>query len=75
MSLPKFVSETTLQEPVSVTIMRDLNMVYSKLKLLVSMPKSINAQTENIRKWDLWGPFIFGLLLAVLAYQSPLSHI
>jgi len=50
----------TLDEPVSVTIMRDLKMVAIKLKH-VMIPKDT---AKELRNWDLWGPLILCLLLA-----------
>jgi len=54
---------STLDEPVSVTIMRDLTMVGNKM-LCVLNPRKANIQT--LKNWDLWGPLILCLTLATL---------
>jgi len=58
----RFSGGDTLDEPVSETIMRDLRTIYTKV-IQVLRPTSDNAV---LRDWDLWGPLIFCLLLAVL---------
>ena len=63
----------TLDEPVSDTIKRDLMRIYSKLKIVVNpLQLGLKGQQDNIeekrkevRNWDLWGPFVFCLLLSV----------
>mmetsp|Transcript_40540 Transcript_40540/g.82876 ORF Transcript_40540/g.82876 Transcript_40540/m.82876 type:complete len:313 (+) Transcript_40540:29-967(+) len=57
------LQETTLDEPVMETVKRDLMMVWNKLKKVV-MP---SADTKDeLRNWDLWGPLLLCLLLAIL---------
>jgi hypothetical protein len=63
----------TLDEPVSETIMRDLNRISRKLKIVVNPfqlgvdQSDVDAEEKRkeIRNWDLWGPFIFCLILSV----------
>ncbi|TNY17019.1 Yip1 domain-containing protein [Rhodotorula diobovata] len=52
----------TLDEPVSETIMRDLRTIGNKI-VQVLHPTSGNAVLQD---WDLWGPLIFCLTLAIL---------
>ncbi|ORE10620.1 Yip1-domain-containing protein [Rhizopus microsporus var. microsporus] len=60
--------EDTLDEPVSVTIMRDVKKVANK-SLQVLHP---NGDRNVLRDWDLWGPLIFCLILAiVLSVEAP----
>ena len=54
---------STLDEPVSETIMRDLRMVGNKLMCVLN-PRKANIQT--LKDWDLWGPLILCLMLATL---------
>ena len=59
---------TTLDEPVSETIKRDLNQVKEKL-IVVLMPLSHDAQDNVLNKlkdWDLFGPLLVCLLLSTL---------
>jgi hypothetical protein len=59
----------TLDEPVSVTIMRDLTMVGNKMVCVLN-PRKANIQT--LKNWDLWGPLILCLMLAsLLSWFAP----
>ncbi|CAK4111721.1 unnamed protein product [Aphanomyces euteiches] len=58
--------ETTLDEPVSETILRDVRLVGSKLKVVL-MPKNTSDQTlQALRDWDLWGPLLVCLILSIM---------
>ncbi|KAG2235464.1 Yip1 domain-containing protein [Thamnidium elegans] len=57
-----YTGEDTLDEPVTVTIMRDLKKVAYKL-LQVLHP---NGDRNVLRDWDLWGPLLLCLTLAIL---------
>jgi hypothetical protein len=61
----------TLDEPVSVTLMRDLTAVWVKLKqVLVPM-----ANKKNIlRDWDLWGPLLLCLILSMYVIKPLCSN-
>jgi hypothetical protein len=60
---------TTLDEPVVDTIMRDLNQVGDKLKVVL-MPSLGNEYQDSVlqklRDWDLWGPLLVCLLLSII---------
>ncbi|GAA5954308.1 hypothetical protein JCM8115_003366 [Rhodotorula mucilaginosa] len=58
----RYTGTDTLDEPVSETIMRDLRAIGNKI-VQVLHPSSENAV---LRDWDLWGPLIFCLTLAIL---------
>ncbi|GJN94152.1 hypothetical protein Rhopal_007226-T1 [Rhodotorula paludigena] len=58
----RYTGTDTLDEPVSETIMRDLRAIGNKI-VQVLHPTSDNAV---LRDWDLWGPLIFCLTLAIL---------
>ncbi|ODN78730.1 hypothetical protein L202_04296 [Cryptococcus amylolentus CBS 6039] len=60
----RFTGESTLDEPVSETIMRDLRSIYAKLILILYPPKGGNHQL--LRDWDLWGPLVICLSLAII---------
>ena len=56
---------TSLTEPITDTIKRDLNVIVSKLKFFFSQADKNEANMSvEIRNYDLWGPFIFALLFA-----------
>ncbi|KAK8800680.1 hypothetical protein WA158_000005 [Blastocystis sp. Blastoise] len=56
----------TLDEPVSVTIKRDLNSIWDKLKHVI-MPKTSAEDTlKSLKDWDLWGPMFLCLALAII---------
>ena len=59
---------TTLDEPISDTIKRDLNQIKEKL-IVVLLPLSHDSNDNVLNKlkdWDLWGPLIVCLLLSML---------
>ncbi|RUO95467.1 Yip1 domain-containing protein [Jimgerdemannia flammicorona] len=59
--------EDTLDEPVSVTTMRDLRNVAEKLQQ-VMIP---NGRKDVLKDWDLWGPLFLCLSLAiVLSFEA-----
>ena len=62
----------TLDETIITTILRDLSLIYTKLKFVV-IPYGVSKDIKNlhIKQWDLWGPLILNLLLAcTLALNS-----
>mmetsp|Transcript_7049 Transcript_7049/g.12682 ORF Transcript_7049/g.12682 Transcript_7049/m.12682 type:complete len:200 (+) Transcript_7049:202-801(+) len=74
------VTPTTLDEPVSETILRDLRSVYSKLRVVLA-PSNVRATTYEdnealklLKDWDLWGPLLICLLLSVLLSVDAGSH-
>eukprot|EP01035_Chromulina_nebulosa_P019154 gene19154-24996_t len=57
---------TTLDEPISETILRDLRQVADKLKVvLLPLGQSSNV-LQKLREWDLWGPLLVCLLLSMI---------
>ena len=63
-------SQGTLDEPIRDTIMRDINAIKQKFKLIL-FPSDESVQGIS-KDWDLWGPFILCLVLSVvLATQAP----
>lgn len=62
----ELVTSGTLDEPVLDTILREVKQVTAKIAH-VMMPYESQAHTlDHLRDWDLWGPLIIGLLLALL---------
>lgn len=61
----RYTGEDTLDEPVSKTIMRDLSSIYSKLLQVLYPPKQ-GGSNELLREWDLWGPLVICLALAII---------
>ena len=57
---------TTLDEPVSETIMRDLRNVAGKLKVVLMPREKQEGVLEKLREWDLWGPLLVCLILSML---------
>ncbi|CAO3636048.1 unnamed protein product [Cunninghamella blakesleeana] len=67
-SSSEYQGMNTLDEPVSVTILRDLKKVGNKM-LQVLHPK---GDRHVLRDWDLWGPLILCLSLAItLSTRAP----
>ena len=54
----------TLTEPIAATLMRDLRSVGEKLRY-VMLPVSRADNMRGLRDWDLWGPFLLCVILAV----------
>ncbi|CAI5746969.1 unnamed protein product [Peronospora destructor] len=73
-SLPS-IKENTLDEPVSVTILRDLRLVGGKLRVVL-MPSNTSEETlEALRNWDLWGPLLLCLTLSItLSVTAPTAQ-
>ena len=60
----------SLNESILTSLMRDLNRIYAKLKV-VALPVASEAKNKELKQWDLWGPFIICLLLgAILCFTS-----
>ncbi|CAK9783510.1 vesicle-mediated transport-related protein [Cutaneotrichosporon oleaginosum] len=66
----RFTGNSTLDEPVSATIMRDLRSIYTKLLQVLYPPQG--GSRSALRDWDLWGPLVICLSLAItLSLDSP----
>eukprot|EP01016_Furgasonia_blochmanni_P009747 TRINITY_DN14062_c0_g1_i2.p1 TRINITY_DN14062_c0_g1~~TRINITY_DN14062_c0_g1_i2.p1 ORF type:complete len:229 (+),score=28.88 TRINITY_DN14062_c0_g1_i2:61-747(+) len=62
---------TTLNEPIRETIMRDLRMIWVKLTYVLN-PRMRSEKGEQLKQWDLWGPLLLCLLLALtLTIKAP----
>lgn len=57
--------DTTIDEPVSETILRDLRLVGRRLLMVVMPAISRSEMRAELRDWDLWGPFFLCMSLAV----------
>jgi hypothetical protein len=60
-AMPPVEVESTLDEPVLMTIFRDLKSIGRKC-LVVLLPP-LGGQNE-LRDWDLWGPLVLCIILA-----------
>ena len=64
-------AQSTLDEPISTTIKRDLFLIFTKIKFVVNPFGKKKDKNYYIRKWDLWGPLLLNILLAcTLAVKS-----
>lgn len=69
--MPFQFNEDTLNEPISITIYRDLFLIYTKLKFVINPFSSMEAKNYHIKQWDLWGPLLLTVFLAsTLAINS-----
>lgn len=57
---------TTLDEPVSETIYRDLKQIGSKLKIVLLPHSEQDGVIQKLRDWDLWGPLVVCLALSII---------
>uniref|UniRef100_A0A6U2BJ79 Protein YIPF n=1 Tax=Hemiselmis andersenii TaxID=464988 RepID=A0A6U2BJ79_HEMAN len=64
--------ETTLDEPVSVTLKRELRNIGDKMYKVVLPNSKLNSANE-LRNWDLWGPLIICLVLAIMLSSGSAS--
>ena len=55
----------TLDEPIWETVKRDVIRIYRNLVMVVFPFKDRSQQSAALRNWDLWGPMVFALGLAV----------
>lgn len=70
----RYTGIDTLDEPVTTTIARDLFSIYTKLIQVLYPPRS-GSSREVLRDWDLWGPLILCLVLAILlSIKAPSSQ-
>jgi len=64
----------TLDEPVSETLMRDLRFIGFKLKY-VMLPRANEEKFKELRKWDLWGPLLLCMSMAItLSISHSMYH-
>jgi hypothetical protein len=56
----------TLDEKVSVTILRDLRAVASKLKVVLVPRENQTDTLKQLKDWDLWGPLLVCLTLSIM---------
>lgn len=58
-------TSNTLDEPIWTTIKRDMLRVWKNLVMVVFPFKDRSQQSAALRNWDLWGPMVFTLGLAI----------
>merc|ERR1719498_184900 len=56
---------STIDEPIKVTIMRDLTSIATKLKY-VMLPRARIDKAAGLKQWDLWGPLFICLTLSII---------
>ena len=57
---------STLDEPVSETLMRDLRLIGFKLKHVLMPGQDEETTLSQLKQWDLWGPLLVGLTLSIM---------
>lgn len=64
-------NKSTLNEPVSTTLYRDLFRIFLKIKYTLNPFLKNDEKRFLIYDWDLWGPLLFTILLSLnLAINS-----
>jgi len=58
-------TKSTLNESLITTINRDLYLIYTKIKYVVNPFISKEKKKYHIRQWDLWGPLLLNMFLAL----------
>ena len=58
------ISKSTLDEPISTTLKRDLLVIAHKVKFVI-IPKMTERKIEELYNWDLWGPLIFCFIYSI----------
>ena len=61
----KTLKDNTLNESIKTTINRDLSLIYKKLKYVINPFTSKEVKKNEIRQWDLWGPLLLDMILAL----------
>ena len=59
----------TLDEPVSVTLLRDLKSIGFKMKHILFPVSQAEVKKHVFREWDLWGPLLLCTLMALLLHH------
>lgn len=59
-----------LDEPIMVTLMRDLSSIYDKMKIIALPLSSYDIYKVVLRGWDLWGPLLLCTFLAFNLHHS-----
>ena len=58
-STPLTSKSNTLEESISTTLLRDLQLIYYKLKHVINPFTNNSDRQRHIMQWDLWGPLLF----------------
>mmetsp|Transcript_10077 Transcript_10077/g.12573 ORF Transcript_10077/g.12573 Transcript_10077/m.12573 type:complete len:192 (+) Transcript_10077:310-885(+) len=72
-SIDTGLNSLTLNEPIRETILRDLRGIAIKLKFVLLPRVSSEDTLRELRNWDLWGPLILCMVLAVTLAQGALE--
>ncbi|XP_053208914.1 protein YIPF6-like [Panonychus citri] len=59
----------TLDEPVRVTLLRDLQSVASKMKYILFPISRTEIRKHFLRDWDLWGPLLLCTFMALFLHH------
>ena len=57
--------QPTLDESITTSIKKDLQLIYEKTKIAMLPMKESNS-TDKLKDWDFWGPLIFCLFLGLI---------
>lgn len=58
-STPLTSKSNTLEESISTTLFRDMQLIYYKLKHVINPFLNNSDKQRHIMQWDLWGPLLF----------------
>lgn len=59
----------TLDEPISVTLLRDLKSIGFKIKHILFPVSHTEVSKHVFRDWDLWGPLLLCTMMALLLHH------
>ncbi|PBJ68013.1 terbinafine resistance locus protein (yip1) [Trypanosoma cruzi] len=62
---------STLDEPITTTIVRDAVAIGRKMTIVLAPPL---GEDQELRDWDLWGPLLLCLVLAIILAGSAATH-
>lgn len=60
----------TLDEPISTTLMRDVNGIAVKLKHILVPISSCDTYKNVLKNWDLWGPLILCTFISLTLHHN-----
>lgn len=63
---PYLYNKNTLNEPIKTTILRDLFIIFTKIKFVVVPFTKKDQKNYYIKQWDLWGPLFLNMFLACI---------
>lgn len=59
------IDQSTLDEPITTTLLRDLKVIMEKIKIAL-LPMKAKETSDAFKDWDFWGPLFLCLFLGLI---------